>query len=308
MEHSLRQSLYKFIRYTFIVGAVLVSYIVLIEVSPVNSIAKSILFKYIEIDDKTPKVLFIGSSRVECSINPGLLKKHLPEYNFYNLGLPNSSILYNYQLAEKLIPIIPSGSIIFIELSDLSMIQPGNFFYFCSYRDLYSLTKKKLSLNFELNDIEKIFFSFFNIRSHVKLLAYPQKSILRELGFLKRDGFFVGNNGAFINAKDLNQSKGSLTAIQENYLAMLDSLVKKGHGRDIKIVFIPSLTIRKASERNQVLPIFNAIQRSDKWTYSTAFLEKITNTKYLYDLNHLNKSGAELYTLELVNEIKKIKE
>lgn len=307
MGHSLKSSLYKFLGYCLALSALLVSYIVVIEMSPISTIAENNLFKYTRIDNKAPKVLFIGSSRVQCSVNPGILKAQLPEYDFYNLGMANSSVLYNCQLAHKLIPSLPQKSIIFIELSDLSILPPANFFYFNSYADLYNLTKQKFSLNFELNDIEKIGMSMVDIRAHIKLATYPQASLFKEVGFLKRNGLFKGNTGAFVNEQEINQSGDALTPSQKNCLSILGNLVENARKRQIKIVFMPSLTIRKASERKYVLPIFNKIRPSDKWTYSDNFLGKIADTKYLYDLNHLNEQGAELYSLEVVNEIKRVK-
>jgi len=305
MIQPIKSSFYKLLGYTFIVCIIYLAFIVLAQTFSKNSDTHKNLVKYINAEDKKQKIVFVGSSRVKAGFDPALLKRQLPEFNFYNIGLGGSSILYNYKLTEKLMSILPAKSIIFFELSDLAILPPSHYLYFNTYTDLYNLMKMQVDLSFKFNDIEKVFFSFVNVRSQLKASVYAEHAILKEIGFIKKAAAYADKPSGFININDINQSQGSLTELQQKIYAMLTDLMERAKKQDIKIVYYVALNIPKISEKKQILPVFSALPTSNKWVYSADFLKQITKGEYMYDPGHLNESGATLNSLEVAKEIKR---
>lgn len=303
MIQPIKRSFYKLLGYTFIVGIIYLAFIALAQTFSKNSDTQKNLLKYINAEDKMPKVVFVGSSRVQAGFNPSLLKKHLPELNFYNMGLLRSSILYNYELTEKLISVLPAKSAVFVELSDLAISPPNHYLYFSTYADLYNLMKKQVDLSFKFNDIEKVFFAFVNVRSQFKASVYNEHLILKEVGFAKKTTAYSDNPKGFISINDINQLQLPLTEVQKKLYLMLIDLMERAKKHDIKIVYYVALNIPKISEKKQVLPIFSALPPSNKWVYSADFLQQITKGKYMYDPGHLNEKGANINSLEVVKKI-----
>lgn len=302
----MKNSLRKFLVYCFILGILILITLVLIEVISRNSKANENLSAYIEASNATPKAIFIGSSRIQASIDPILLKQQLPQYNFYNLGLSGSSILYNCRLAEKVISKIPSGSLVFVELSDFRLSPSGYFYYFNTHKDLYGITKKRLTLGIDFNELESVFFSLINIRAQLKASQSSSKAFLREVGFIKWKTTYTGREDTFINSKDVINTNKPLSTLQNTYLSILNELIADGKKRNVKIVFILPLNIKGVEKKQELLPIFHAIEKSNKWIYPAGFIRSISFKKYQGDIIHLNEAGAKLYSAELAREISRL--
>jgi len=292
--------------FTFIVSVMYILFIALAQTISKNSDINKNLLKYINADDKKQKVVFVGSSRVQAGFDPTLLKRQLPEFNFYNMGLSGSSVLYNYELTEKLIPVLPAKSTVFFELSDLTILPPNHYLYFSNYTDLYNLMKKQVDLSFKFNDIEKVFFSFVNVRSQFKASVYTEQVILKEIGFVKKAVAYSDKPKGFISINDINQPQVPLTELQQKMYVMLLDLMERAKKQNIKIVYYIALNMPKTTERKQILSIFSELPASNKWVYSADFLTKITNGKYLYDPGHLNENGASVNSMEVAREIMRI--
>lgn len=303
MRYSLKNSFRKLLTYCFVLGIKILIILTLIEFFSRNSRANENLVEYIGAANTTTKAIFIGSSKIQASINPVLLKQQLPQYNFYNLGLSGSSVLYNCHLAERLIPTVPSGSLVFVELSDFRLSPSGYFYHFNTQKDLYEITKKRIALSIGFNELESIFFSFINIRPQLKASMSSDKAFLKEVGFTKWKTTYTGKENTFINSTDVLNTDKSLSTLQNKYLLILNELIAEGKKKNVKIVFILPLNIKGTEKKKELLPIFHAIPVSNKWIYSSNLLRTISFKKYLGDIIHLNETGAKLYSAELAREI-----
>jgi len=301
----LKNSLRKLLTYCLVLGIMILIIFAFIEVISRNSRANENLLEYIGAANTKPKAIFIGSSRIQASIDPVLLKQQLPQYNFYNLGLSGSSILYNCHLAEKLIPTIPSGSLVFVELSDFRLSPSGYFYHFNTHKDLYEITKKRIALSVRFNELESVFFSLIDVRAQLKASLSSSKAFLKEVGFTKWKTTYTGKENTFINSADVNAQGKPLSALQNRYLRILNELIAEGKKSHVKIIFMLPLNIKGAEKKQELLPIFHAIAESNKWTYTSDFIRKMSFKKYQGDIIHLNETGAKLYSTELAREIRK---
>lgn len=257
---------------------------------------------YFEFNKKAPKIIFLGSSRTRRGVNTLLLKKQLPTFDFYNCGIPSSSILYSLVIGEKSLQILPPQSIIFIEVSDFLIAAPNQYNYFLNNQELAQILKQHLSIRHSLIDIENFFFYIINIRLKLQSVSNPKEKI----GYLENSMVYAGNNSSFVRTEELNKQNVNLNSFQEKYRELIIQFAKKAKKKHIKVIYFLPLTIEKRSERQQTIPIFNSLPNEYKWIYSSEFLEKISKTKFMSDPNHLNKYGAALNTDALINEVRSL--
>lgn len=262
------------------------------------------LLKYTESHNKkSPKVFFVGSSRMRVGIAMDQLGKIDSAKQFYNLGNVRSSILYNCRIAEKLIEVSPQNSLIYIELSDLLISPPIQHQYFYSFGDFLKILRRHFALRFSFAELDELIFQFFLFRVEMKNLFYDEKMTLGEIEKFDNNVNFRGGTASLITQNELTLTSDGLTLFQQKYLLMLRELINKGKQKHIKVKYILPLTIEKASERSQTVPIYRHIPAADKWIYSEDFLKKIHSNSFISDFNHLNARGAYLQTLELYKDI-----
>lgn len=262
------------------------------------------LLKYTQSHNKTsPKIFFVGSSRMRTGVATDQLEKMDPVRQFYNLGNTRSSILYNCRIAEKLIEVSPKNSLIYIELSDLLITPPNQHQYFYSFGESLEILKKHFTLRFSFAELNELILQFFNFRLEIKNHFSNEETILNEIEYQADDLNFHGGTSSIITQDDLTATSNDLTIFQQKYLVILRELINRGKQKHIKVKFILPVTIDKASERSQTLPIYKNIPATNKWIYSENFLKKIHSDFFLRDLNHLNARGAYLHTLELYKDI-----
>ncbi|MDQ6478324.1 hypothetical protein [Dyadobacter sp. LHD-138] len=299
MEKGIRKSIAKFISL-----AIILLMAALIIKTRSSSDPFQNLLKYTESHKKTsPKIFFVGSSRMRMGIAVDQLEKIDSVRQFYNLGNNRSSILYNCRTAEKLIEVSPKNSLIYVELSDLLITPPNQHQYFYSFEESLEILKKHFALRFSFAELNELILQFFNFRLEIKNHFSDEERILNEIEYYADELNFHGGTSSIITQDDLTSTSNDLTIFQQKYLVMLRKVINRGKQKHIKVKFILPVTIDKASERSQTLPIYKNIPATNKWIYSAAFLEKIHSDFFLRDLNHLNARGAHLHTLELFKDI-----
>ncbi len=302
MKSSLNVSLGKLLAYCLILGLLLLVMLGFSKVMSAFSNANANLAEYIEADNHQPKTLFIGSSRMQTSIDTDLLKSEIPQFNFYNLGLSGSSILYNCSLAEKTLPWLAPGSRVFIELSDYRALPPGYFYVFNTHNDLWGILKNRLAIGADLNEFQSIFFSLINVKGELLANVNSKRKRTEELGFARWKTTYTGTQNTFVDSADMQQVAMPLVIWQSRYLALLNELIQKGQQKNVQIVFVLPLNIRAVKDKKELMPIYHAIPEANKWIYTSDFLSSISNNTYLGDFIHLNEKGAKLYTEELIRK------
>lgn len=251
---------------------------------------------------------FIGSSRVQRSISPNILKTRFPNYTFINLGVTNNSFLYNCQLASRLLQESKETKIIFIELAALTICPSDSYYFLLSQHDVWSVIRQHLSIQHTPADIQSLLFYMFSLHSDIKKIIYPELNLYGnpELGYQAGNREFKGSVTNIITPESFaiktKISPSLLNAYLEN-INRLDSIAARNHAQ---IIFIFPLTISKTSELNIDVSVFAKLPESSKWSYPVEFMTAMRNEKYLFDDFHLNEAGANQYSYELSKFIKKL--
>lgn len=291
----------KFTSYVFVVILFSIGFKTVVN-SKINTADE--LKKQIDFENKSSKIYFIGTSRVQRSVNTSQLQKALQMKGVYNLGLSSSSFLFNYLLAKKLIEISPPKSTIFIELCGSQPTPPVSYEYFFSETDCINLLKLYFTLNGNIEKIDVIIFHFLSLKKSIKTLFESNLSLKSEIGYISDSRIFKGSNKAVITLQEVVNVNTQLNAVQHKYLGIIEELINEGKRKDINIVFFVPTTFKNKKEETFALPIFNKILPENRWFYTPLFLSEIKKTSYLSNENHLNKYGAKIYTEELIKKIK----
>jgi len=256
--------------------------------------------------EKTP-YYFIGSSRVQHAINPTLLQEKFLEKNFINLGVGGMTFNYSEQVALELMK-SKNKKIIFIELSRVQAASPVHFQYLLNYKSLGKAFLRSLeSWSFEkkdkfISDLDLFIFNFFSTRRELALLLTPQLFNSYQ-GYRESALIYLGDEQIFIE-KDFQSNKKE----KKVYLNIISNLLRKSEETNTKIIFfLPPITFGSLAEKEEVVAFFEKIPTDNKFIYEEVFIEEITQKKYLFDSNHLNKYGAEKYTRHLISFIEREK-
>ncbi len=256
---------------------------------------------------------FLGSSRVQRSIDPILMSKKSKKENVYNLGISGSTFLNNCILADYLIrsnkkkkifielsPIIPSLKPGLLNFADASSLNP--------FRSILRLQRKESYLDqamFQLKLYNDYLFSKINIKEGLKKhIPGLSKKISHQIGYSEDTKKGAKSITSFITYKEINiQHKSKINLNKyHNYIEHLDSLAAR---HQTKIVFFLPITYKSPKEKDIVIPLFQSLRSNQKLAYSKHFISTITNSDYLLDINHFNKFGAETYTSLLSTLIEK---
>ncbi len=281
---------------------------------------------------------FIGSSHFYRQIIPDQFDLAVNKKS-YNLGVQGLATPENYYLLENL---LDAGTVtdatIFLALSDLQSIAPKNFY---TSRSTYFINTKILKESLAIISNETNFsfltksfrtFSFlgnylYNTLGLAGLRAYLRKADDVESSFLKSRGFLaldddvsdeVQNRAtSFKNELDrfnsrVEKTKRSYSNFEPNstkynrpHIDYLNSLIKKAGelGNDLVFIITPRkdnysnvLNLAAALPKNSVIDLANPIKYPEFYAFENSF-----------DIGHLNKKGAIIFTEALAKEYLKIK-
>lgn len=79
-----------------------------------------------KLDTSTKSIFFLGSSRIQRSVNTKLVQDSLPIWQVYNLGLVGNTLAQNLYLAQYIYS-LPGNKVVFIELSSYLFNYPESF-------------------------------------------------------------------------------------------------------------------------------------------------------------------------------------
>lgn len=256
---------------------------------------------------KDSSFLFIGSSRVQKSINPKILREHFQNKNIYNLGVSGSTFLSNCIFADFLMK-KSAPKILFIELSPIIPDLPSEFIDFSSKENIHllcsieKLTKKesfRKRLILKLDIINHYFFKKILLKENLKkILRFNVNNKEKLAGFVSSAENNYNSITPFLRYKELNSYKTNNDL--SSYHNYINHLFKSGNQHNTKIVFFLPITYNKKAEKDIVIPIYNSLPDSSKIKYSKEFISSIINPAFLSDSNHLNGLGAEKYTTMLL--------
>ncbi|WP_109852046.1 hypothetical protein [Aquimarina sp. AU58] len=249
---------------------------------------------------------FIGSSRVQQSINPKILKEHFGNRNINNLGINGSTFLSNCILADFLMK-EKTSKVLFIELSPLKQELPSGFIKFSKEANINILkTIDKLAKNesfrkrllLKLNILNYLFFKKISVKEDVRRMLSQNdddKGNIKEMGFISLNESNFNSTSPFISYEEINSpsTKNKNLTSYQNYINYLLELSSENNS---KIIFFLPITYRNEKEKNIVIPLYHSLPDSLKIKYSKSFLDSMVNSKYLSDENHLNSLGAKKYT------------
>ncbi len=261
---------------------------------------KSILEKH-----SSTSYYFIGSSRVQKSVDPNNIKSTLGTQNIFNIGISGATFLENTILADYIIK-TPNRKVLFIELSPIlsSFSKTSIQFYdtnnMTPFKTLNLLTNSlSLSkrLNFNFNIYNSYLFSKIAIREDIKNLINPQLDIDNRIlmGYspvIKND---TKSLSSFLTYQEMMVTDYSSVNFKNHY-GYIDHLINLSKKHNTKIVFFLPLTYRSQKEKNIVIPLFRSLPKNMKLEYSKKFLDSMRNPKYLSDINHFNEAGAQQYS------------
>ncbi|MEW7291363.1 hypothetical protein [Aquimarina sp. 2304DJ70-9] len=258
-------------------------------------------------NNKEPSYYFIGSSRVQKSVNPKILRDHFNNSNIHNTAISSSTFLSNCILADYLIR-TQGSNVLFIELSPIIPELPKGLIKFSNEANINitetikALTKKenlrqKTIIN--LNALNSYFFLKTPLKESMKRILNhnndSEKSSTKLMGFISLKGNNFYSTTPFITYKEINYSSKKNKNLK-SYHNYINYLLELSELYDSKIVFFLPVTYLKEKEKDIVIPLYNSLPDSVKIRYSKGFIESITNANYLLDGNHFNNKGATKYT------------
>lgn len=264
----------------------------------------SCLEDYARMNKNLPTYYFIGTSRVQQSIDPEILKADLPDNNFLNLGITNNSFLYSCKVASNLMKEGPRKKI-FIELTGLALPPSDSYYLLLHTTDVLDVLKQHLSIQCTTEDISGLLFYMFNIHSDLKKVVYASLDIYSrpEIGFMPNNRTYTGAMEGMLTPQSFAIIPPMDSTIPDAYLAIIDQLQKEAKETESEIQFILPLTIVNASEFDIDMSVFARLPDDMKWTYSTEFLHDMKKQQYLSDEYHLSYAGAVRYSHELATFI-----
>ncbi len=250
---------------------------------------------------KTTSLYFIGSSRVDMSIDKTIMDSAFTEHNFFKLGITGSTFLGNSIIAEKIIK-TTGHKIICMELSALLNELPESVIQSSGSRTQalkaalritqeQSIAEKSMML---MDILNQQFFSAASIKGDIIKLFAKMQNVKVEQERKEFDPHKKNNlkdNSSFLKYTDLSQSivRADNLIKYKQIIEYLNRLAERHHA---ELIFFLPLTYNKQSERDIVLSVFNQLPASMKLGYTNHFLQEISKPEYLYDKNHLNKEGA----------------
>lgn len=307
----MKKSTLKFLFYIFCVVLISVSLKMIALYRIKNDITFKAFTNYYKVDNGTQNCYFIGSSRIRRSINPKILKDELPDVNFYNWGGSGFAFNNNLIMVEKLSQ-SQNNNIMFVEMSRVKFFRSIQYLYMYTFDDVcfelkmyfnnapFSTIEDQINI---LNDIKSFILTIFSISKDVNLVIDP-KSFKKSYGFIADTAVFHGSEYYYLRSVDLLE-KSKSAGLKNSYKELIINTIKDVEGKNGRIVFLLPLQFTDSNEKELLLTIFNSIPDQNKLKYSRSFLNKIMNSEYLLDATHLNSKGAELYTHELLGEVKK---
>jgi hypothetical protein len=256
-------------------------------------------------------VIISGSSRAWVHISPEILDSVL-HVNSYNLGIdgyPFNMEYVRYKIFEKYNP------------KPKLIIQGADFNILSKRKDAYQKGQflPYLHENLLQQELKEIGFTEFDF--YIPAVTYHGEFIgiyrgLRE--FVGEKHFpadrykgYCGQNREWDGSQleKILSNDSIISNVETEIVQLFDSFLNHCEKNDIKVILVFTPQYIKATEftknKDEIIEIYHSFSKK----YDIPFLDYsydslCYDTAYFYNAMHLNKKGAELFSLKLANDIK----
>lgn len=257
-------------------------------------------------------ILVYGSSRAWVDINPQIIEDTF-NLNVYNLGLDGHNFWLQYLRHLEFIKYNPSPKHIILAV-DFNSLQKRDDLY------LYEQFLPYMLWNSNIRNYTHSYKAFNYFDYQLPLLRYVGKSSILKKAFKNarsnsiispyRNKGYRGIKKTWTNDFELAKTKMS------NYKIKIDTasvnlfdkflLECKNNKIEVSLVYTPEHIVgqRFVTNRDQVITLFKKFAKK----YNLQFLDyskdpMCLDTSFFYNATHLNKTGSELFTKKLVQDL-----
>ena len=248
-------------------------------------------------------VVIIGNSRALVQYSPQILDSIL-DINSYNLGINGVQINRQIIKYDTYRRFNTKPKVIIQNIEEITMhISTGynNDQFFPYFFD--DSLMMKISEYEKFNILEK-YFPIYRYIGYTNLILHGL-GINENSGLYFNKGYFEIDrlwNGARIPESEQNHSQDNLA------LRLFDEYLAKAHSENIQVIFVyaPMYIARREKIKNieGMYQMYDTIAKKYNIPILNYFYEPICyDTNYFYDANHLNKAGAEIFSIKLAHDI-----
>ncbi|GHT53752.1 hypothetical protein AGMMS49982_17340 [Bacteroidia bacterium] len=252
--------------------------------------------------------IILGNSRAWCHINPETLDSVL-HINSYNLGMDWTPFGMQYVMFK-----------VFEKYNRKPNLVIQNVDFVTLYRPVENINKSMFApyIHEDLikNELRKMGMS--EVELNIPLFQYPEyQPIMRGLKGLishSSDDRYKGYQGKEVtwdgSALEKKLSQDSLISIIEpEIVELFDSFLNECKEKEIQVILVFTPMYYKATEFTKDKEQLFNLCHSFAEKYNIPFLDYshdplCYDTVYFFNAQHLNKKGAELFSLKLANDIK----
>lgn len=243
------------------------------------------------------EILIIGSSRAMHHYNPKILSEAL-NLSCYNAGIGGHGLFLNYAMLSENIK-TNSPKIVILDLSPNVIVDKNSYSKLNSllpYYEEHESFKEIIQLNPEFSKLELI--------SNLYIYNSTLYDLVR--------GYFLESrnpNLGFSPLKDVINEKNFIPfylddeEIDNNKIIYFNKIINLCKSKNIKLIVVVSPTFTKFDRENRIINKFNHISEKNNIEFLdySNFYQK---SEYFIDQLHLNGLGADIFTKDLVLDIK----
>lgn len=279
------------------------------ENSTISTLKQSIS----KLDSSSKSIFFLGSSRIQRSVNSTLIEDSLRDWQVYNLGLLGNTLAQNIFLAHY-IKSLPGNKVVFIEFTYYLSSYPETFEKAMEYLELPNFPNSYVEFlgkpltptkNYSfLEDLEIAFWkAMIQNQNAIKRIVFQDDfNGYHEIGYSPTNRNDVVSKESFLSLEkwqEFAQSK-----LDTNLFEKANQILKSQKQKEFNVVFLLPVTANDQVDFEGKIPAFNHLPKDSKWEYKEQFLKEIANPAHLENKNHMNSLGAFVYSQGLVNYIK----
>ncbi len=248
-----------------------------------------------------PDVAILGSSTAICHYDPDIIHDSLwawqkKDYSVFNMGISNQRLTYDYYGLKCLLDrTTPS-----IVIADVWATYIGNdpslsFYAFMPYANINPNIKEMLKSHNQLTFMTKS-----------NLYCFNTEIIKLALSAFKSSGENVYLKSKVEIKEVIKQTEKDTTSLLPLSIEEFDAMIALAKDRDVKLFVVMSPTLRSSDTTSLSYRYIKekcATENVPFLDYSND--EKYYQTHYFRDRTHMNYYGAELFTKDLMKDIKK---
>lgn len=259
-------------------------------------------------------VLFVGSSRTHFSINPQIIDT-ISKVNSFNAGIEGGDLYEFEMIINAYLEHHQAPKCIVLNFDMHSFNGEVKMYNYPVYYPFYrnnTVIKKYLKQNNYLTTIKEVlpFLQISDFDDNSK--GYIIKGLMGKNEILPNDfqyKGFVSNTDVKISSDIHSLSKITLEISNEK-LKCLDNLILLCKKNGIHLIFTYGPEYKKMYQNSvnnkiQILSIIESASKKNNITFLREDnLEFCNNPNYFANITHLNKSGAEVYSLDFAKRLK----